>query len=165
MMAACVTRAAFVAQALAYVGTPYVHQARVPGHGMDCVAVPLLAARALGLVQAAFDITGYGPVPDGDSLRRGCEQYMQPIDWAAAREGDVLLCSWQHGPPQHLGVLVERNDAAGRHYWVHANGNPGAGIGTGAQAGGRHQVRRSRLAFGDRLMQLVACYHVPGVEA
>lgn len=142
------TRADFVATVESYVGTPYVHQARVPGHGMDCPAPIILAARAHGIVPADFDVQGYRREPDGAELQAWCDRSMVRLE-AAPQPGDVLLCAFLDGPPRHLGVLVEATE--GRAYWVHAEGYV------------HKRVMRSRLLLGSRGMRLVAAYAVPGV--
>lgn len=142
----------FAATVLAYVGTPFVHQGRVPGPkgGMDCPAPIILAAREHGIVAPDFDVTGYGRIPDGVGLKGFCDAHLIPLD----REpdvGDVLLCAWGPAqPPHHLGVLVDATP--GRMYWVHAEGLA------------HKRVMRSRLVFGSRAMRLVQAYQVPGVE-
>lgn len=147
-----VSRAAFVATVESYVGTPYVHQGRVPGPngGMDCPAPIILAARAHGIVPEGFDVTGYSREPDGIQLQAWCERYMLPVAAGVPLQaGDVLLCAFGQHAPRHLGVLVDASFE--RLYWVHAEG-------------WAHKiVMRSRLRFGTRGMRLVAAYAVPGV--
>ena len=99
------TRAEIAAAALALVGTPYVHQGRVAGHGVDCAGVLIVVARQLGLVPAGFDVTGYTGTADGVSLRRYCQENMTPVARGEEQAGDAVLVHWG-GHPQHLGVLV-----------------------------------------------------------
>lgn len=141
-----VTPADIVHAVLGYVGTPYVHQGRMPGHGMDCVGPLVCACWDLGLKPRSFDVRGYGPVPDGVTLRAQCDAHMQPIAWDAALPGDALLCAYRCGPPQHLGVMVAREP--GRVHWVHGDGMRGS-------------VRRARLVFDRKFFQLVQAYRIP----
>ena len=46
-------RAEFIAAARSYLRTPYGHQGRMPGVLLDCVGVPICAARQVGLKPAA----------------------------------------------------------------------------------------------------------------
>lgn len=139
-------RAAIVAQAMGLIDTPYVHQARLPGIGIDCAGVPIVIARALGLVLSTFDITGYPPTPDGVSLIAFCERHMRRT--AEPQAGDVPVYRWGVRP-QHLGVLVPYRH--GGLSLVHA-------LGPGHPA----KVIESRVLPN---MALVAAYRLPGVPA
>jgi cell wall-associated NlpC family hydrolase len=143
------TRAEFVALVRSYVGTPFVHQGRLPGVGLDCPGPLICACRHFGLVPAAFDITGYPRIPDGTSLQRHCEQHLQPIQQADMQPGDAILVAWQGGPPQHLGVLGDY--PGGRLSMIHALQT------------GRGLVTETRVVFG-RVMRFVAAYAVPGLS-
>jgi cell wall-associated NlpC family hydrolase len=48
-------------------GTPFQHQGRVPGVGLDCVGVAIYAARGVGL--NPVDVQGYGETPNNGALR------------------------------------------------------------------------------------------------
>ena len=144
-------RAAFIAEVLSYVGTPWHHQGRLPGVGLDCPGPLICAARALGSVPPTFDVTGYARVPDGQALQGFCEAHMQRIAYADRQPGDALLVRFQHGHPQHLGVLVEMHDD--RQYWVEA------------EAFRHKRVIKTRLVLTERHTQLVGAYRVPGLDA
>ncbi|MGL5785147.1 MAG: hypothetical protein ACRCYZ_06840 [Alphaproteobacteria bacterium] len=146
------TRSAFAATLEGYVGTPYVHQGRVPRHGMDCVGPVICASRVHGLVPPDFDVTDYGPVPDGATLQAYCDQHMRRITPAEIGVADVLLCRFRGAHPQHLMVVVEIK-ADGRMYAVHSSG-PAAPA----------QVRRSVVRFDDRWFGLVQAYRIPGID-
>lgn len=143
-----VTRSTFVERVRSYIGTPFAHQGRLPGVGLDCPGPLICACRELGLKPPAFDVTGYPRVPDGLSLKAVCEEHMQPVPLADLQPADVVLVAWQHGAPQHLGIVA---DYPGGHLsMVHAEQ--------------RHhgKVIETRLVFG-RLMRFVAGFAVPGV--
>lgn len=145
------TRADFLAEVRKTVGTPFHHQGRVPGVGLDCPGPMIHAAWALGLAPRTENITGYSLQPDGVSLQSFCEQYMDRIDFSEAEPGDVVLCRFREGHPQHLGVLSDANPE--RRYWIHANGR-----------GARKEVMETRLDLSTRYMSLVAAYRVRGLE-
>lgn len=145
MPAAIVTAADICAAAVRLLGTPFHHQGRWPGLGLDCAGVPIVVARWLGLVAPDFDVTGYAPMPDGRSLKRWCDQTMLQI--AAPEAGGVVLVAWREGPPQHLGIVVP--GAHGKDM-IHADSVR------------HHAVVRTRLQFG-RAMRLVQAYRLPGV--
>ena len=69
---------AFVAAARSLIGTPYHTKGRLPGVGLDCIGVPIVAAWLCGLRPRSFDIRGYSDVPDG-SLLPLCDQHMQRV--------------------------------------------------------------------------------------
>ena len=95
-----------VEAARSYVGTPFHHQARAKGVGVDCVGLVVCAARDAGY--AVEDTTVYARDPDGRSLVAALEGQMDRVDglW---EEGDVLTF-WVVRPdlPQHLGVYAGR---------------------------------------------------------
>lgn len=117
-------RAAIVAEARAWIGTPYRHQASLKGAGADC----------LGLVRGVWRAT-VGPEPEAaapytrdwaeasgrERLAAAARRHMAEIAREAAQPGDVLLFRFRpHLPAKHAGILV----AQGR--FVHAY--DGAGV-------------------------------------
>lgn len=136
------TRADFIATVRSYIGTPYVHQGRRPGVGMDCPAPIILAGRAHGLLPHDFDVNGYDPMPDGKTLLAWCDRYMRRV--SNPEPGDVIVVHFKGGRPQHLGVLTD--NTPDRSYWVHADGLV------------YKEVRETRLDFGSRAMRLVAAF-------
>lgn len=138
---------AIVETVLGYCGTPYVHQGRLPGVGMDCPAPAILAARHHGLVAPDFDIQGYEREPDGETLQAFCDVHMERT--TELLPATVLLCAFRQGRPRHLGVLVDATP--GRMYWVHA------------ESRAHREVMKSRLVFGSLAMRLVQAYRIPGV--
>lgn len=146
-----VTRERWLRTVLPFEGTPYVHQGRLPGVGMDCPAPTIVGAWECGLKPRSFDVTGYPAEPDGSTLQRYCGEHMQPIGWADVQAGDVVLTAWAREGlrPRHLGVLVDATP--GRMYWLQAENR-------------RYRcVIVTRLHFGTDGMQLVQAYRVPGL--
>lgn len=141
------TPQAVVDSARSLVGTPYHHQARLPGVGVDCAGVLIVIGRQLGLVEPEFDVGNYGRVPDGAALRAYCDEHL--IRLPAPVPGGAVLASWKDGPPQHLGIVADH--PAGGLSFIHADGER-------AKA-----VIETRLQF-SRYFRLVAAYGLPGVE-
>jgi cell wall-associated NlpC family hydrolase len=88
-----------------YLGTPFRHQGRVPGRGLDCAGVIVCAARAAGL--PAYDVAAYGRLPTGDSLAHhlasaGCRE----IGVSEVRSGDAYLMRFETDP-QHLALVTD----------------------------------------------------------
>jgi NlpC/P60 family putative phage cell wall peptidase len=95
-----ITRTAIVAEARAWIGTPYRHQASLKGVGCDC----------LGLIRGVWRAV-YGNEPEPvspyasdwaeasghESLARAAGRHMVEIDPAHFAPGDVLLFRWRNG--------------------------------------------------------------------
>lgn len=92
-----------VAEARRWLGTPFIHQGRQLGVGVDCVGVLFGVAWALGLSQ--FDFRAYLPRPNTDTMSALLREHLEPIAVADAREGDVLHFVIA-GRPQHVGLLT-----------------------------------------------------------
>lgn len=90
-----------VAAARQHIGTPWVHQGRLPGVALDCAGLVIMVARELGLVAPDFDINGYARWPDG-TMVEWCDRYMQRI--ADIELGAVLVLATTD-EPQHVGIV------------------------------------------------------------
>jgi cell wall-associated NlpC family hydrolase len=140
------TGADVVAAARAELGTPWMHQARLPGEALDCVGLVIVTARRLGLLPADWDVNGYGRHPDGTLLLQ-CDQHMQRI--GAMELGAVVVVAIT-GEPQHMGIVG--NYRHGGWSLIHAASNARPG-----------RVIETRLMF-HRAQQLQALYRLPGVS-
>lgn len=100
-----------VAEARAWIGTPYVHQASCRGGGADC----------LGLVRGVWR-AAYGHEPEAlpaysadwgeaqgqERLWQAALRHLHPKPLEAATAGDVLLFRMRHGAvAKHLGLQAE----------------------------------------------------------
>ncbi len=108
-LAVAPTRAAIVAAARGWIGTPYRHQASLKGAGCDC----------LGLVRGLWrEFYGAEPepippyTPDWAEARRqeamldAGRRHLVAVPLAEARPGDVILFRWRADlPAKHAGVL------------------------------------------------------------
>lgn len=112
------TADAVVAEALAWLGTPYRHQGRRKGVGCDCIGLVLGVRRAI--YGAAPEQPGpYAPdwaeAGGEERLLAGVQRHFhkkQPGEMAA---GDLLVFRWRpHLPAKHAGILV------GQDRFVHA---------------------------------------------
>ena len=90
------TREQIVSAARQLIGTPYLHQGRVPGHGVDCVGVGVCVAWACGIKPTTWNITGYRRIPDGHSLMRHLRENMAvEVDLQGRLPGEIdLWLSW-----------------------------------------------------------------------
>lgn len=74
-----------------YQDTPYHHQARQPGVGIDCVGVVVCVARELGLIEPGADYVAYRRMPTNDKLLEILDRHLERLpDPAKAEAGDVL---------------------------------------------------------------------------
>lgn len=90
--------------ARSYLGTPFVHQGRVPGVGLDCAGLVINVARDLGRVAPDFDVSNYAQQPDKTSIVDACDLYLTRVPKDQAQPGDVIVIAWDRWP-QHLGIM------------------------------------------------------------
>ena len=117
-------RAAVVAAARRWLGTPYRHQASVRGEGADC----------LGLVRGVWrELVGFEPellpayrpdwaeVGGEEALLAAARRWLAEIPVSAARAGDVVLFRMAPGcPAKHCAILSDTAGAEPRMipaYW------------------------------------------------
>ncbi|RLB68691.1 MAG: hypothetical protein DRH08_00095 [Deltaproteobacteria bacterium] len=96
-------RTAFVEAALECLRTPFIHQGRCLGAGMDCGGPVAYACKKLGL--PIYDPKGYGPWGDGQSLEADLRRTFEVVDDDDAQAGDVILFYWRSKSiAQHVGI-------------------------------------------------------------
>jgi len=134
-----------------WIGTPFHHQARSKGIGVDCAGVIIGVGRELGLVSPDFDIGGYPRVPDGTSFLRWCDAYMNRVERDAMRPGDAVVVKFD-SDPQHIGLLGDYRH--GGLSIIHA---------AAIVSNGRGRVIETRLMF-SQAMRFVAAFALPGVR-
>lgn len=83
-------------------GTPFHHQGRAKGLGLDCIGLIVHALRAVGVEVA--DRTDYRPRPDGTSLIAALQAH-GATRVAAIEAGDVLVFRYDQ-QPQHVALAV-----------------------------------------------------------
>lgn len=113
------SRAAIVAEAVSWIGTPYRHQASLKGVGCDCLGLVRGVWRAV-LGAEPEPMPAYTPdwaeAAGRETLAEAAARNMLPAAVGEAEAGDVLLFRWRNGlPAKHAGVLI----AADR--FVHAH--------------------------------------------
>ena len=110
-------RQEIVAEARAWIGTPYRHQASLRGVGCDCLGLVRGIWRALhGAEPEAPGPYPANPVdPADDALERAARRHLIPVP-GAVEPGDVLLFRWRDGEAaRHCAV------ATGPDAMVHAH--------------------------------------------
>lgn len=148
-----VTRLEVVAAARTWLGTPYEHQHRMKGHGVDCAGLVIGVARELGLVATDFDINGYARVPDGKSLIEFCDRFMDRIPMALLLPGHVLVYQFVAKlGPQHMGIVGD---------YKHGGLSIIQALGT---TDGKGDVREWNISRPRKDWKPVQAYSIPGVE-
>lgn len=103
------SRAAIVAEARAWIGTPYHHQASVKGVGCDC----------FGLVRGVWRAF-YGPEPEAvpaysrdwgdvtgvETMLRTGRRHLVERPPGMAEPGDVIVFRMRRGVAKHAGILA-----------------------------------------------------------
>lgn len=99
------TPSAIIAAARRHLKTPFLHQGRVPGLGLDCAGLVVVVAREFGLQPA--DPMGYGRMPFQGLLQQALENEacIHRIPSAERQPGDILLMRFGRDP-QHLAILA-----------------------------------------------------------
>lgn len=98
------TRADLVNAARAAIDTPFRHQGRAAGSGMDCAGLLVHVAAAAGIPH--LDMAAYGRRPKGGMLEQMLDS--QPglrRVFRAPQAGDLLLMRFT-GEPQHLAICA-----------------------------------------------------------
>lgn len=108
-----VDRPSIVSAARAYLDTPYLHQGRMKGCGVDCAG--LLMCVAYDLKIRDVRVSDYGRQPDSARARSIIEQHMERVRFADIAPGDVLSFAIANDV-QHYGILTEINP----HRFIHA---------------------------------------------
>lgn len=85
------------------VGTPFRHQGRRPGVGLDCVGVVYAACRGAGV--QVEDFRSYLRMPSADVLDQEMGKRFRRIEPAAASAGDIIVIGGKSGG-RHVGVIV-----------------------------------------------------------
>jgi NlpC/P60 family putative phage cell wall peptidase len=94
---------AMIAAARRCLGTPFHHQGRKPGTGIDCIGLIVVALRAAG--KTVHDRTDYGRRPDGKSLTAALISH-GAVPETKIEAGDVLLFRYDN-QPQHAALATD----------------------------------------------------------
>lgn len=97
-------RKQIINEARKYLGTPFHHQGRVKGSGVDCIGLVTGVAKILGL--SDYDNTVYSRHPDGAMLMGELEKHLEQIPIENAVPGDILVFRIRKYP-QHLALMTD----------------------------------------------------------
>jgi cell wall-associated NlpC family hydrolase len=85
-----ITQQDIVTEARSWLGVSFRHQGR-DSNGIDCVGLPIVIARTLGLLPKDFDTSVYGRLPTGEIIQRlqaVCHQ--SPV----IKVGSIIVIAW-----------------------------------------------------------------------
>jgi cell wall-associated NlpC family hydrolase len=119
---------ALVTEARRWLGTPFRHQGRIRGEGVDCIGLVLEPARGLGLTD--YRPPAYSRLPDAGTLRRELARHLMTVAKAEMHPGDILLLAVPLSP-SHLALVGE---LAGTLTMIHASGPIGRVVEHGIDA-------------------------------
>lgn len=107
------SRTEIVERARLYLETPFEHQGRLLGVGVDCAGLVIKVAHDLGL--SAFDIDGYSDQPDEATFRATLREQMDPILLRELQPGDVI--TFHFGKERHMGIVSAVEPVRLIHAW------------------------------------------------
>lgn len=120
-------RLQIVDRARQYVGTPFRHQGRRIGVGIDCIGLILCVAEDLNLKDREDkpflrgDYPSYGPQPIDSFVHQECDRRLVRRNVWQMDEGDIVSMRVPH-LPTHTAFIVKREQSL---YLVHAySGGP-----------------------------------------
>lgn len=99
-------------------GTPFRHQGRLPGHGLDCAGLVIYLSNALELSTEPYVFTGYSHFPAQHKVQYELSQHLDRIHVADAMPADVVLIADDDNHSCHMGILA--CDAHGEATLIHA---------------------------------------------
>src|SRR3954469_2354089 len=107
------TRAAIVAEARAWIGTPYCHQASLKGVGCDCLGLVRGVWRAVCGAEPEA-VPAYAPdwaeASRQEALARAAGRHLTELEAAQFQPGDVLLFRWRTGFAAKHAAIATASD-------------------------------------------------------
>lgn len=108
------TRSEVIALARGWLDTPFHHQGRLKGVGVDCAGLLIGVATEAGL--PCRDVDGYGAAPHARQVVSESDAQMDRITMRELLPADVLLFRVE-AEPQHFGIVTA---TAPETYFIHA---------------------------------------------
>ncbi len=110
-------RERIVVEARTWLGTPFHHQGRAKGVGVDCAGVAVGVAKACGLEWA--DARGYGRIPHRGLFSATIDAVTEPVELADVHPGDLMVFAWRDDP-QHVAIVSNAQPLRIIHAWQQA---------------------------------------------
>jgi len=100
------TRSEIIITVRKYLNTPFRHQGRDPGKGLDCVGILICASKELGITD--FDYKNYTMRPDTKVMMKYMSQFADRIPIKEAKAGDIYQLHFTD-EPTHYAVITSDN--------------------------------------------------------
>lgn len=97
-------RQAIVDTARTCIGTPFRHQGRLKGVGLDCIGLVIWTMKTLGI--SDYDYTTYPMMPPADLMTKIMAEKLDIIPLDDARPGDLYRFQVS-GEPIHVGIATD----------------------------------------------------------
>lgn len=109
------SQANLLAIARSWLGTPFQHQGRLKGIGVDCIGLVIEVYREAGLLSAVglptdWNYTGYGRQAAGALLETFLQQYLRKVS-VPFPAGSVGIFPLGHSYPTHSALLFPDGDS------------------------------------------------------
>lgn len=105
------TRSEIVAEAKSWLNTPWHHQGRFKGVGVDCIGLVIMVGVDLGLLDATLmeieELHNYGRFPQAVRLIKYLDENFDRIPKTQGRPGDVGVFQFSPAGEKHMGILSE----------------------------------------------------------
>lgn len=108
-----VTREQVVAEARTWLGTPFQHQGRIKGRGVDCIGFPWGVAKELNLLQnidldspGVKPYLGYGKAPVPSKFLGALNEHLVQIEFSEVLMADLILFRGKLYP-NHLAIVTD----------------------------------------------------------
>lgn len=99
-----VTKIQFVEEVKSWIGTPFHHEGRVKGAGIDCVGVAAASGANLGL--KVIDMEHYPKRPIDGMFEKAVDAQTIPASLDQLQLGDILKFRIRE-EPQHLAIVTQ----------------------------------------------------------
>lgn len=101
-----VTRSELIRVGRTYIGTPFLHQGRVKGEGIDCVGFLICLFKEVGIIQSDWDFTRYNYFNDGEKIHEYILNWGDEISINLIKPGDVVRLKMYENA-QHAGLISD----------------------------------------------------------
>lgn len=93
-----------VRQARTWLGTPYHHQGRLKGVGVDCVGIIIGVGKELGIFD--YDTKDYARSPNSNRMQAELDFHFDRVPFTEIRAGDIGFFKFK-AEPQHLAFFTD----------------------------------------------------------
>lgn len=100
-----------IEEARSWIGTPFRHQGRIKGYGIDCVGLIYCVGKELDIMEhdmstkKALKYLGYPAIPKTPIVRQACDEYLVKIPLSDFGPGDVVLMRYGR-IARHVGIFT-----------------------------------------------------------